>query len=80
MTTPTCIPRSCCDVTDLAEYLGKKYGGWYPAVEAYLRPDGKKWIGLALGAAGGNMVYRESHAQGGGLRRFPQGYGRLPEP
>ena len=42
-------PDKLLDVTDLATYLGKKYGGWYPACEAYLRPDGKKWIGLGLG-------------------------------
>src|SRR5690242_10538144 len=36
-------PDKLLDVTDLAEYLGKKYGGWYPAGEAFLRPDGKKW-------------------------------------
>jgi multiple sugar transport system substrate-binding protein len=39
-------------VTDLAEYLGKKYGGWYPAVRAFMRPDGKKWIGVPLGGPG----------------------------
>ena len=39
-------PEKLLDVTDLAEYLGKKYGGWYPAGEAFMRPDGKKWIGL----------------------------------
>ena len=41
-------PDKLLDQTDLAEYLGKKYGGWYPAVHAYLKPDGKKWIGLGL--------------------------------
>src|SRR5512141_1137591 len=44
-------PDKLLDVTDLANYLGKKYGGWYPSCEAYLRPDGKRWIGIALGAA-----------------------------
>ena len=57
---------------DLAEYLGKKYGGWYPACEAYLRPDGKKWIGLALGAAGSYMVYRQSHLKAAGFDAFPK--------
>src|SRR5436190_18900433 len=41
-------PDKLLDVTDLAEYLAKKYGGWYPAGQAYMRPDGKKWIGLPL--------------------------------
>lgn len=65
-------PDKLLDVTDLAEYLGKKYGGWYPAVEAYLRPDGKKWIGLGLGAAGSYMVYRESHLKAAGFDAFPK--------
>ena len=44
-------PDKLLDVTDLAEYLGKKYGGWYPVCQQYLKPDGKKWIGVPLGAA-----------------------------
>ena len=65
-------PDKLLDVTDLAEYLGKKYGGWYPSVEAYLKPDGKKWIGLGLGAAGSYMVYRQSHLKAAGFDAFPK--------
>ena len=65
-------PDKLLDVTDLAEYLGKKYGGWYPACEAYLRPDGKKWIGIALGAAGSYMVYRTSYLKAAGFDSFPK--------
>jgi len=65
-------PDKLLDVTDLATYLGKKYGGWYPACEAYLRPDGKKWIGLALGASGSYMVYRQSHLKAAGFDSFPK--------
>jgi multiple sugar transport system substrate-binding protein len=65
-------PEKLLDVTDLAEYLGKKYGGWYPAVEAYLRPDGKKWLGLGLGAAGSYMVYRQSEVKAAGFDAFPK--------
>ena len=65
-------PDKLLDVTDLAEYLGKKYGGWYPACQAYLRPDGKKWIGLALGAAGSYMVYRQSQLKAAGFDSFPK--------
>ena len=65
-------PDKLLDVTDLAEYLGKKYGGWYPAVEAYLKPDGKKWIGLGLGAAGSYMVYRQSQVKAAGFDTFPK--------
>ena len=65
-------PEKLLDVTDVAEYLGKKYGGWYPACEAYLRPDGKRWIGLALGAAGAMLVYRQSHVKAAGFDTFPK--------
>ena len=65
-------PDKLLDVTDLAEYLGKKYGGWYPACQAYLRPDGKKWIGLALGCAGSMMVYRQSQVKAAGFDSFPK--------
>jgi multiple sugar transport system substrate-binding protein len=65
-------PDKLLDVTDLAEYIGKKYGGWYPAGPAFLKPDGKKWIGLPLGAAGAMMVYRESHVKAAGFDSFPK--------
>jgi len=65
-------PDKLVDVTDLANYLGKKYGGFYPACEAYLRPDGKRWIGIPLGAAGSMMVYRESALKAAGFNSFPK--------
>ena len=65
-------PEKLLDVTDLANYLGKKYGGWYPAGEAYLRPNGKNWIGIPLGAAGSMMVYRESMLKAAGYDSFPK--------
>ena len=65
-------PDKLLDVTDLAEYLGKKYGGWYPACEAFLKPDGKHWIGIALGSAGAMMVYRQSMVKAAGFDAFPK--------
>lgn len=65
-------PDKLVDVTDLAEYLGKKYGGWFPAAQAYNRPDGKKWIALPLGAAGSMMVYRQSMVKAAGFDQFPK--------
>lgn len=65
-------PEKLLDVTDLCEYLGKKYGGWYPSCEAYLKPDGKKWIAVPLGAAGAMMVYRESMLKAAGFNSFPK--------
>lgn len=65
-------PEKLVDVTDLCHYLGKKYGGWYPVCEQYLRPDGRKWIGVPLGAAGSMMVYRESMLKAAGYDSFPK--------
>jgi multiple sugar transport system substrate-binding protein len=65
-------PDKLLDVTDVATYLGKKYGGWYPVCDPYLRPDGKKWIGVPLGVAGVCLVYRESHVKAAGFNEFPR--------
>lgn len=64
-------PDKLVEVTDLANYLGGKYGGWYPVCEQYLRPNGKNWIGIPLGAAGNAMVYRSSHIKAAGFDKFP---------
>ena len=64
-------PDKLVDCTDLANYLGKKYGGWFPACDHYLKPDGKKWIGVPFGAAGNALVYRESHVKAAGFDKFP---------
>jgi multiple sugar transport system substrate-binding protein len=65
-------PEKLVDMTDVAEYLGKKYGGWYPATEAYLKPDGRRWIGVALGGTGSMMVYRDSLLKAAGVSAFPK--------
>lgn len=65
-------PEKLVDVTDLANYLGRKYGGWYPVCEAYLRPNGKNWIGIPLGCAGNCLVYRESHVKAAGFSSVPR--------
>jgi len=65
-------PEKLLDVTDLCNYLGKKYGGWYPVCEAYLKHNNRNWIGVPLGAAGSMMVYRESHLKAAGYTSFPK--------
>jgi multiple sugar transport system substrate-binding protein len=65
-------PEKLLDVTDLADHLGKKYGGWYTAGEQFNRPDGKHWIALPLGAAGSMMVYRQSVLKSAGFDSFPK--------
>ena len=49
------------DLTDVATYLGKKYGGWYPLAERYGKKFGtEQWIAIPMGGSGGPLIYRES--------------------
>ena len=70
---PHQYPDKLVPVTDLAEYLGQKYGGWYDAAQRYGK-KGDEWIGLPLGAAGACMVYRQSWLQEAGYEKFPTDY------
>ena len=65
-------PEKLVDVTDVCNYLGSKYGGFYPVCDPYLKPDGKKWIGVPLGVAGVCMVYRQSAIKAAGFDTFPK--------
>jgi multiple sugar transport system substrate-binding protein len=65
-------PEKLVDVTDVCTYLGAKYGGWYPVCEQYLKPDGKKWIGVPLGCAGNALVYRASMLKAAGFDGVPK--------
>ena len=61
-------PDKLVDVTDVCNYLGGKYGGWYDVCKAYCTHKGK-WIALPLGCAGNaHRLSREPH-EGRGLRR-----------
>jgi multiple sugar transport system substrate-binding protein len=64
-------PDKLVPVTDLADYLGKKYGGWYDAARMY-GMRGNQWIGLPLGCAGATMVHRISHMKAAGFETFPK--------
>ena len=49
------------EVTDIAEYLGKKYGGWMFVGEKLGKRHGtNNWIGLPFGGTAGPLVWRKS--------------------
>src|ERR1043165_6597517 len=49
------------ELTDVADYLGKRYGGWMFLAEKYgKRHKTNNWIGLPFGASSGPLVYRKS--------------------
>ena len=63
-------PDKLVDVTDVANYLGGKYGGWYDVCSAYCT-EKKKWIAIPMGCAGNSMVHRISHMKQAGFETFP---------
>lgn len=61
---------SCLDLTDLATYLGEKYGGWYPLAER-MGMSGGNWIAMPMGASGGRVCYRKSMVNEVGYETIP---------
>ncbi|MBX9700835.1 MAG: ABC transporter substrate-binding protein [Acetobacteraceae bacterium] len=60
------------EVTDVAEYLGRKYGGWLFLAEIYgKRHRTNNWIGLPLGGGTGPICYRRSAVQEAGFNGIP---------
>ncbi len=70
-TLPFLFPDKCLDVTDVADYLGKKYGGWVDSAVKYGRGTGKKWIDIPVCYAGNLLNYRISSMQKAGFSKFP---------
>src|SRR5262249_41681127 len=60
------------ELTDVADYLGKKYGGWLTLAQRYGKKNkSRTWIGLPFGAGTGPLVYRKSILQQVGYDRVP---------
>lgn len=59
-------------LTDIAEYLGAKYGGWYDLATLYGKAwKGKEWIGLPMGGSAGPANYRISWIKEAGFESIP---------
>ncbi|MCB9946620.1 MAG: extracellular solute-binding protein [Rhodospirillaceae bacterium] len=67
---PHQYPDKLVDLTDLCDYLGGKYGGWFDAAQTYGMRDGR-WIGMPWGASGNCLVYRKSWAEEAGFSEWP---------
>ncbi|CEJ10905.1 ABC transporter substrate-binding protein [Phreatobacter sp. AB_2022a] len=67
---PHLFPQRCVDVSDVADYLGKKYGGWVPLAEAYGKLNGK-WISIPVAVNGGYINYRISAVKAAGFNEVP---------
>jgi multiple sugar transport system substrate-binding protein len=72
---PHQFPDKLVDLTDIAEYLGEKYGGWFDAPKAYgVNPADGRWIAMPIGTGGGVINYRKSWFEEAGLSEFPSDY------
>ena len=59
------------ELTDLADYLGAKYGGWYELAQTYGRKwRSSTWMGLPMGGTTGPAVYRISWVKEAGFDRI----------
>lgn len=64
-------PDKLVDLTELANYLGNKYGGWYDGVKGYAA-RGDTFIAMPLTAIGNAVVYRDTHVKAAGFSEFPK--------
>src|SRR5437899_10069762 len=61
------------ELTDVADYLGKRYGGWQPLAQKYgKRNKSDAWIGLPFGATAGPLIYRKSVLEAVGFDKVPE--------
>ena len=66
------------ELTDVADYLGKRYGGWQYLAEKYgKRHKGNAWIGLPFGATSGPLIYRKSILKAAGFDKVPDDHAGL---
>jgi multiple sugar transport system substrate-binding protein len=66
------------EVTEVADYLGKRYGGWMLLAEKYgKRHKSNAWIGLPFGATSGPLIYRKSIIKAAGFDRIPDDHAGL---
>jgi multiple sugar transport system substrate-binding protein len=69
---PHKFASKCVDLTDVADYLGKKYGGWYELAQKMGKSKDGNWIAMPIGASGGRVVYRKSWVNEAGFESIPE--------
>ena len=66
------------ELSDINEYLGEKYGGWYFLAEKYGKRWGtNNWIATPMGGSGGPLVYRESWVKEAGFDHIPNDFDQV---
>jgi multiple sugar transport system substrate-binding protein len=69
---PHLFPAKTVDVSDVANYLGKKYGGWVPTAETYGKGPGGKWIAIPMAYNGNLINFRQSMIEKAGFKEVPK--------
>ncbi len=67
---PHLFPDNCIDVTDVADYLGGKHGGWGTSAAKYGK-SGDKWIAIPVCYNGNLINYRISAINEAGFSEIP---------
>ena len=68
---PHLFPQKCLDVTDVADYLGRKYGSWVASAQSY-GMSGRKWITIPVCYSGNMLNYRIEASKKAGFAKFPE--------
>jgi multiple sugar transport system substrate-binding protein len=72
-TLPQLFPTKVVKMNDVADHLGKKYGGWTDAA-AKTCMKGGDWLGIPVATVGGYMTYRKSAVEKAGFKEFPKDF------
>ena len=72
-TLPQLFPTKVVKMNDVADYLGKKYGGWADAPARTVK-KGDDWLGIPIATVGGYLTYRKSAMEKAGFKEFPQDF------
>ena len=64
-------PEKLVDVSDVCNYLGAKYGGWYDVCKDYC-VEKNRWIAVPMGCAGNAIVHRIGAMKKAGFEEFPK--------
>jgi multiple sugar transport system substrate-binding protein len=73
---PQVYASKIADMTDLADYLGTKYGGWQELAVLYgTKWRTNEWISIPIGGGAGPVVYRQSWVKEAGYDKIPDDHG-----
>src|ERR1700694_160301 len=72
-TLPQLFPTKVLKMNDVADYLGKKYGGWTEAAAKTCK-QGNDWLGIPVAALRGVHAHPKAAAAQAGVRAVPKDF------